>query len=95
MRSTTLRHRLRDFAVVASAVAVLVVGSLAMNDRWRQSLASASEDAGHITSNPTFVALTNAASGVVSVVRDFSVDNTFLFAFLVVAAVLVVLMLRT
>src|SRR5438874_801295 len=39
--------------------------------------------------------LTDAAIGAMAVVKDFSADNTFLFAFLVVTAILVVLMLRT
>jgi hypothetical protein len=95
MRGITLRNRLRDLAVLASTVAVLFVGSLALNDRWRQSVTSASQDMHQVQSNPTVIALTGAAAGVVGVIKEFSAENTFLFVFLLVTAVLVVLMLRT
>jgi hypothetical protein len=81
--------------MMAVAVAVLLVGSLALNDRWRQSVTSASQDVHGVATSPTVVALSNAAAGVYTVIKNFSADNTFLFAFLVVATVLVVLMLRT
>jgi len=95
MQRTPLKNRFRDLLIVALALMALLVGSLAMNDRWRHSVTSASQDIHHVTSSPAVTDLSNAATGIVGVVKDFSTDNTFLFSFLVVAAVLVVLMLRT
>ena len=95
MRATSLRNRIRDFAFMAAAVAVLLVGSAALNDRWRQSLTSASQDAHQVATSPIVMLVSNAAASLSAVVRGFAADNTFLFGFLVVTAVLVVLMLRT
>ena len=80
---------------MAAAVAVLLVGSLALNERWRQSMTSASQDVHDVTSSSMMMAVSNAAAGLTAVVKGFAADNTFLFGFLVVTAVLVVLMLRT
>ena len=95
MRAIPLRNRLRDVAFMAAAVAVLLVGSAALNERWRQGLTSASQDAHDVAHSPIMITVSNAAASLTAVVKGFAADNTFLFGFLLVTAVLVVLMLRT
>ena len=95
MRSTSVWNRIRDLALVATALLMLLAGSLVLNDRWRQSMSTASQDVHGIASSQTVSAINGAAGGLMVVIRDFGHDSPFLFAFLVVTAVLVVLMLRT
>jgi hypothetical protein len=90
-----MRKKFRDVAALMVAVIVLFAGSMMLNDRLRQDVVRVSGDLHAVESNGTVIAISDAAVGVVGVVRDFSADNTFLFTFLVVAAGLLVLMLRT
>ena len=92
---TSFGTRIRNLALTASAVAVLLVGSAALNDQWRQSVSSASLDAHDVATSSTMMAVNHAAASLTSVIKGFAADNTFLFGFLVATAVLVVLMLRT
>ena len=95
MGNTRVSRRLREIAAAILAGAVLVVALVATNDRLRQSVSGLSGNISDIRASGPVASLTDAAAAAVTVVRDFSVDNTFLFAFLVVAVVLVILMLRT
>jgi ABC-type transport system involved in cytochrome c biogenesis permease component len=95
MGNTGVSRRLRDLAAGILAVAVLFAVLMLTNERLRLSADRFSGSISDVRSSAPVASLTDAATGVIAVVRDFSVDNTFLFAFLVVAAVLVVLMLRT
>jgi hypothetical protein len=95
MRRTSYRTRIRDLAILGSTLAVLLLGSLALNDQWRQSLSSASMDAHDVATSQTMVAVNHAAGSLTGAIKGFAQDNTFLFGFLVATAVLVVLMLRT
>lgn len=88
-------RRIRDLVGAMSALAVLVGMLVLINDRLRQSVDRFSGSISDVRSSGPVASLTDAAIGAIGVVRDFSADNTFLFAFLIVAAVLVVLMLRT
>jgi len=88
-------RRLRDAATGILALAALVAALMVTNDRLREGVNHLSGNISDVRSSTPVVSLTDAAAGAFSVVKDFSADNTFLFAFLVVAAVLVVLMLRT
>jgi hypothetical protein len=84
-------RRIRDLVGALSALAVLVTTLIVINDQLRQSVVRFAGNIGGIRSSP----FGEAAGGIFNVVKDFSVDNPFLFAFLIVTAVLVVLMLRT
>jgi hypothetical protein len=90
-----MRKKFRDLAAVIAALVVLFGGSMMLNDPLRQRVASVSGDVRAVQSNGAVTAIGDATSGLFNVLRDFSVDNTFLFTFLVAAAALVVLMLRT
>ena len=91
----SMPRRIRDLVVAISAVVALLAALFVTNDRLRQSLDRFSGHVGDIRSSGPVASLSDAALGVLAVVRDFSADNTFLFVFLVVSVVLVVQMLRT
>ena len=95
MGNARVSRRLRDLAAGILAVAVLIAALMVTNDRLRQSVGRFSGDMSDVRASGPVASLTDAAIGAMAVVKDFSADNTFLFAFLVVAAILVVLMLRT
>jgi hypothetical protein len=95
MRGLITKNRLRDITLTTAAVAVMLMASLAVNEQWRRSVASAAHDVHTVASSPTVVAFSGAAGGVLASIQGFRADNPFLFAFLLVAAVLVVLMVRT
>lgn len=90
-----MSRRLRDVAAGMLALAVLVGALVLTNDRLRQSLDRFSGNISDVRASGPVTSITDAGLGAVRAVADFGADNTFLFAFLVVAAVLVVLMLRT
>jgi hypothetical protein len=87
-------RRIRDLVGAISALAVIGVALMALNDPLRQSVGRFTGNIGDIRSIGPVSALSAAVADAFGVVRTFSADNTFLSAFLVVAAVLVVLMLR-
>ena len=90
----SIPRKLRDLFSAVIAITMLALILFAFNDRLRTSVDRLSEHVADVRTSGPMSSMTDAAIGVLSVVRDFSVDNTFLFAFLVVSLVLVVLMLR-
>jgi hypothetical protein len=87
---------IRDLVGVIAALAIIGVALIAMNGPLQQG--AGGRLFGHIDdlrSTRPVAELSDAVVSALGVVTTFSADNTLLFAFLIVAAVLVVLMLRT
>ena len=83
---------------MAATFAVLVVlfGMLmAINPRVRERFGEMTTSVQGRDVNASFGPLGNAAYAAMSIGQDYAVDNPILFAFLVVAVVLFMLMLRT
>ena len=90
-----MSRRGRDLIGTTLALVVLFGAVISISDRLRESLARFIRDLSEPVSSPSLSAFGDAATGMVGVVGNFGADNPFLFAFLVVALVLVVLMLRS
>jgi hypothetical protein len=86
---------IKNVLAAISTLAVIGVALVAMNEPLRQGLGRFSGHIGDLRSLGPVAALSDAVTNAVSLVGSFSDDNTLLFAFLVVAVALVVLMLRT
>jgi hypothetical protein len=86
-------RQIRDLVVTMVVLLVLVVMLVSINPRLREragQLAGNGEAWGALTG-----ALGHAVQSASGVVTSFAGDNQYMFAFLVVAGVLFVLMLRT
>jgi hypothetical protein len=87
-------RKIRNLVGTMSAVAVLGVALIALKEPLRQSVGQISRNIGGLGSIGPVYALSAAVADGFGVVRNFSAENALLSAFFVVAAVLVVLMLR-
>jgi hypothetical protein len=86
---------IRDIAGAITALVVLGVALVAMNAQLRQGVERFSGNFNDIRSSGPVAALSGAVIDAFGAVRTFGGDNTLMFAFLIAATVLVVLMLRT
>ena len=86
----------RDLAATLAVLAVLFGMLMAINPRVRDrfgEMVSVQGGAGHV--NSSLGPIGNAAHAAMSIGSDYAADNPVLFSFLVVAALLFMLMLRT
>jgi hypothetical protein len=90
----SMPRRIRDLVGAVSALALLAVALIAFNEPFRQSLGQFSGNIGDVRSIGPVSALSAAVGEALGVLRNFGADNALMSAFLVVAAVLVVLMLK-
>ena len=86
---------IRDLVGAVLALAVLFGVLTLFNVRVREGVTGFGHQVTRSGSRPLVGPISEAAVAVVSVVRDFAGDNTFLFTFIVAGVVLVVLMLRS
>lgn len=90
-----MKRKIRDLVVTLAALFALFAMLTAINPRVRDRTG---ELAGGITNqswDASRSALGNTVASLVSLATGYADDNAYLFAFLVVACVLFVLMLRT
>jgi hypothetical protein len=90
----SMPRRIRDLVGAASALAVLGILLIALNEPLRQSVRQFSGNIGDLRSIGPVSALSAAVAAAFGLVRTFGADNTLMSAFLVAAAVLVMSMLR-
>ena len=86
---------IRDTAGAITALVVLGVALVAMSPQLRQGVERFSGNFNDIRSSGPVAALSGAVIDAFGAVRTFSGDNTLMFAFMIAATVLVILMLRT
>ena len=90
-----MRRRLRDFGVTL-AVLVLLVGMLTLiNPRVRERVSLLANDAQGQQWSSLGGPVSSAAMDVVSITSGYAGDNPVMFSFFVVAAVLLMLMVKT
>jgi len=82
----------RDLAATLAVLAVLFGILMAVNPRVREQFAAMTS---RVQSRGSLGTVQNAAYAAVSIGSDYAADNPFLFAFLVAAVVLFMLMLRS
>ena len=86
-----MNKRLRETVIAMAALALLIVMMLSINPRVR-------ERAGDVTSSMQWdtssSAVEHTVDSVITVMTSYAGDNVYLFAFLVAACLLGVLMLR-
>lgn len=90
-----MARRIRDLAVTVTVLLVLFGILVSINPRV---LERADEFTGDVSSqewSSSGGTVQNTAGSVLTLISSYADDNTYLFAFLVVAVVLFVLMLRT
>ena len=86
--------RVRDLAATLAVLAVLFAMLMAINPRVRERFAEMTASMQRRDMNSSIGPVGNAAYAAMSIGSDYAADNPFLFAFLVVAVVLFMLMLR-
>jgi hypothetical protein len=87
--------RVRDLAATLAVLAVLFAMLMAINPRVRERFAEMTASVQGGDMNSSIGPVGNAAHAAMSIGSDYASDNPFLFAFLVVAVVLFMLMLRS
>jgi hypothetical protein len=87
--------KVRDLAVTLAVLAVLFAMLMAINPRVRERFAEMTASVQGRDMNASVGPVGNAAYAALSIGSDYASDNPFLFAFLVVAVVLFMLMLRS
>ena len=94
MRITVVWKKVRDLGATLTVLAVLFGMLMAINPRVRERFGemTANVQGGRVDSS--IGPMSNAASAAVAIGADYASDNPFLFAFLVAAVVLFMLMLR-
>jgi len=94
MGITLVWKKARDLGATLAVLAVLFGMLMAINPRVRERFGemTANVQGGHVDSS--LGPVSNAASAAMSIGSDYASDNPFLFAFLVAAVVLFMLMLR-
>ncbi len=86
---------LRDLAAFVLALSVLVASSMMLSPRLRHGVVGSIRGDASASDMPPASTIGNAAVGAFDTVKAFSSENALLFAFIVVASVLFVMMLRT
>ena len=87
--------KVRDLAATLAVLAVLFGMLMAINPRVRERFGEMTMSMQGGDMNSSFGPVGNAAAAAMSIGSDFAAANPFLFSFLVVAAILFTLMLRT
>jgi hypothetical protein len=87
--------RVRDLAATLAVLAVLFAMLMAINPRVRERFAEMTATVQGRDMNSSIGPVGKAAQAAMSIGSDYASDNPFLFAFLVVAVILFMLMLRS
>ena len=95
MYNKVVWKKLRDFAATLAVLAVLFAMLMALNPRVRERFAEMTASVQGSDMNSSVGPVGNAAYAAVSIGSDYASDNPFLFAFLVAAVVLFMLMLTS
>jgi hypothetical protein len=95
MYNKVVWKRLRDLAVTLAVLAVLFAMLMAINPRVRERFAEMTASVQGRDMNSSVGPVSNAAYAAMSIGSDYASDNPFLFAFLVAAVVLFMLMLTS
>ena len=94
MGITVVWKRARDLGATLAVLAVLFGMLMAINPRVRERFGEMTSNVQGGHADPSFGPMTHAAYAAMSIGSDYASDNPFLFAFLVAAVVLFMLMLR-
>ena len=86
--------KLRDLVATLAVLGVLFAMLMAINPRVRERFGDMTASVQGRDMNSSIGPVSNAAYAAMSIGSDYAADNPFLFAFLVVAVVLFMLMLR-
>jgi ribose/xylose/arabinose/galactoside ABC-type transport system permease subunit len=86
--------KVRDLAATLTVLVVLFGMLMAINPRVRERFGEMTTSVQSRDMNSSLGPVSNAAYAAMSIGSDYAADNPFLFAFLVVAVVLFMLMLR-